>query len=112
MALVYIFVLPPIFTSLIVLPDFVRIIIAIALVFPLGWFMGQPFPLGLRIIEREKLGVIPWAWGVNGAASVLGSALALTLAIALGYRWTLFVGIGVYLAAWAVVANLKRKYPN
>ncbi len=111
-ALVYIFALPPIFTSLIVLPDFLRIIIAIALVFPLGWFMGQPFPLGLRIIEREKLGVIPWAWGVNGAASVLGSALALTLAIALGYRWTLFVGIGVYLAAWAVVANLKRKNPN
>jgi len=98
-AIVYIFALPPIFTSLIVLPDWSRIVITMALVLPLGWFMGQPFPLGLRIIERERLGVIPWAWGVNGAASVLGSTLALATAIAIGYRLTLFVGVAVYLVA-------------
>jgi len=107
-AVVYIFVLPPIFSALITLPDFVRIIMTIFLVFPLGWFMGQPFPLGLRIIEREGLGVIPWAWGVNGAASVLGSALALTLAIGIGYRLTLFAGVAVYLIAWLVVIVIRK----
>jgi hypothetical protein len=96
-AIVYILALPPLFSAMITLPDPVRILIAIILVFPLGWFMGQPFPLGLRLIEREKLGIIPWAWGVNGAASVLGSALALALAIAAGYRVTLFIGVAVYL---------------
>jgi hypothetical protein len=107
-AAIYIFVLPPIFSSLIVLPDWLRILITIALVFPLGWFMGQPFPLGLRMIEREKLGVIPWAWGVNGAASVMGSSLALVLAIALGYRLSLFIGIGVYVVAWLLIGLRKK----
>ncbi len=107
-AAIYIFILPPLFSTLIVLPDWVRIMYAIGLVFPLGWFMGQPFPLGLRIIEREKLGIIPWAWGVNGAASVLGSSMALVIAIALGYRMSLFIGIGVYVAAWLIIRLLKR----
>jgi len=107
-AVIYIFVLPPIFGSLIVLPDWVRIVITMVLVFPLGWFMGQPFPLGLRIIEREGFGIIPWAWGVNGAASVLGSALALTIAIGIGYRLTLFLGIGVYLIALGVIWAIGR----
>jgi len=111
-ALVYIFALPPIFRALITLPDAVRILMTVVLVFPLGWFMGQPFPLGLRIVEREGLGVIPWAWGVNGAASVLGSALAVTLAIGIGYRMTLFVGVMVYLIAWLVVNLLKKLTAN
>jgi len=107
-AMVYIFALPPLFMGLIVLPDWLRVIITMVLVFPLGWFMGQPFPLGLRAIEREGLGVIPWAWGVNGAASVLGSALALAVAISVGYRLTLFVGVAVYLVALGVIATRRR----
>ena len=107
-AIVYILILPPIFKSLIFLPDFVRILITVILVFPLGWFMGQPFPLGLRLIERESLGVIPWAWGVNGAASVLGSALSLTFAIGIGYKLTLFTGIGIYLIGLIAVSTIRK----
>ena len=107
-AIIYILALPPIFSAMIVLPDWLRIVIAVILVFPLGWFMGQPFPLGLRLVEREGLGIIPWAWGVNGAASVLGSALALALAIGIGYRLTLFVGIAVYLVAWGLTGIAGR----
>lgn len=107
-SIVYIILLPPIFSSLIVIPDILRILITVVLVFPLGWFMGQPFPLGLRIIHRENLGVIPWAWGVNGASSVLGSALAITSAIAIGYRASLFVGVGIYLLAVLLVLVLSR----
>ena len=110
-AAIYILVIPFIFNKLIVLPDFPRILITIILVLPLGFFMGQPFPLGLRIVERENLGVIPWAWGVNGAASVLGSALSLALAIALGYRLTLFIGIAVYLVGYFIILLSKRKIP-
>ncbi|MCK4719717.1 hypothetical protein KAU08_03610 [bacterium] len=107
-SIMYIFILPPIFKSLIFLPDLVRIAITITLVFPLGWFMGQPFPLGLRIIAREGLGVIPWAWGVNGAASVLGSALSLTIAIGIGYRLTLFAGVAIYLIGLLVIFCARR----
>jgi len=107
-SVIYIFVLPPVFSWLIALPDILRIAIAIILVFPLGWFMGQPFPLGLRLVEREGLGVIPWAWGVNGAASVLGSALALTVAIGIGYRLTLFTGVAIYIVGLAFVFAVRR----
>ncbi|MCX6645247.1 MAG: hypothetical protein NTY09_02645 [bacterium] len=106
-SLIYIFILPQLFRSLIYLPDIIRVLMTIALVFPLGWFMGQPFPLGLRIIEREKLDVIPWAWGVNGAASVLGSALSLTLAIGIGYKLTLFTGVGIYIAGLIAIAGIS-----
>jgi hypothetical protein len=108
-AIVYILTLPMIFTGLIVLPDWARIAITVALVFPLGWFMGQPFPLGLRLAEREKLGIIPWSWGVNGAASVLGSAFALACAIAIGYRLTLFAGVAVYLVAMSLTSSHRRQ---
>lgn len=107
-AIIYIFALPPIFRSLIGLPDWSRILITVVLVFPLGWFMGQPFPLALRMVEREGLGVIAWAWGVNGAASVLGSALALTVAIGVGYKLTLFAGVAIYLVGWAIIATVRK----
>ncbi len=107
-AVIYIFILPPIFSALIALPDLTRILITIVVVFPLGWFMGQPFPLGLRLIEREGLGIIPWAWGVNGAASVLGSALALTVAIGIGYKLTLFFGVTVYLIGSLIILTVRK----
>jgi len=107
-AVIYILALPPLFDAMITLPDWLRIIITIVLVFPLGWFMGQPFPLGMRLVEREGLGIIPWGWGVNGAASVLGSSLALALAIAMGYRLTLFIGIAVYILGLALVVSTRR----
>lgn len=106
---IYLFILPWLFTTLIVLPDWARIIISVVLVFPLGWFMGQPFPLGLRLIERERLGIIPWAWGVNGAASVLGSSLTLTLAIAMGYNMTLLIGVVVYFLALLIIFVPKSR---
>ena len=62
----------------------------------------------MRLVEREGLGIIPWGWGVNGAASVLGSSLALALAIAMGYRLTLFIGIAVYILGLALVMSARH----
>jgi hypothetical protein len=48
---------------------------------------------------------IRWAWALNAAASVLGSALAITFAIYFGLRETLLIGglcyLGALFAAWA-----------
>ena len=32
-------------------------------------------PIGIRILARSAPEIIPWAWGVNGIASVLASVL-------------------------------------
>jgi len=52
------------------LPDALRIVISAALIAPLAFFMGMPFPLGLARVEASDARLIAWAWAINGCASV------------------------------------------
>ncbi len=68
---------------------------------PLAFAMGMPFPLGLARLARCAPAWVPWAWGLNGCASVVAAILALLLAIAIGLRATLVVALALYVfAAW------------
>ncbi|MDI9238345.1 hypothetical protein QLQ15_05390 [Lysobacter sp. LF1] len=68
---------------------------------PLAFAMGMPFPLGLARLAQEEPGLVPWAWGINGCASVVAAILALLLAIAFGLRATLLLAVALYVfAAW------------
>jgi spermidine synthase len=64
-----------------------------------AFFLGWPFPLGLRELSRSRPRLTPWAWGVNGCASVLGAILGKALAMDLGFQTVLTVGWGLYLLA-------------
>jgi hypothetical protein len=79
--------------------------ISIALLLPLGLGLGIFFPSGLRIVSQRHPDFIPWAWGVNGGASVVGSILAIVLAITFGFP--VVTGIGLTLYALAVAAMLS-----
>jgi hypothetical protein len=70
---------------------------------PAAFLMGMPFPSGLRRLEQRHPPSGRWAWSINAAASVLGSAGAIFLAINLGLRNTLLIGGGLYLCALAVI---------
>jgi hypothetical protein len=85
-----------IFSSFLSLDAPYRAGISAVLIAPLGIFMGMPFPLGLKRLARENPGLIPWAWGVNGCASVMGSVLALVLAQAIGFKATLLLCLFIY----------------
>jgi hypothetical protein len=61
--------------------------------------MGFPFPLGMAHLGRLRVEAIPWAWAMNGAASVLGSVVAMALAMAVGYRVSLLLAAFCYLCA-------------
>jgi hypothetical protein len=65
--------------------------------------MGMPFPSGLRRLERWHSASVRWAWSLNAAASVLGSAGAIVLAIYFGLQATLLAGGSLYLVAIVVV---------
>jgi len=52
---------------------------------PLGVFLGMPFPIGLRLVANESPAFIPWAWGVNGFCTVMGSIAASILGMAMGF---------------------------
>ena len=63
------------------------------LVAPLAFCMGMPFPLALRELEPP---LVPWAWGINGCASVVSAALATLLAVDLGLRNLLWLALLLY----------------
>jgi hypothetical protein len=106
--LLYIVLLSPIFYGLVQLPRPARIIIAVALMAPLAILMGMPMPTGIRILRRQAPEIIPWAWGINGAASVTGSVGALVIALVTGFNQALIVGSGLYLAAAFVMSRAKK----
>jgi hypothetical protein len=83
-----------------------RLVIATLALAPLGFLLGVPFPRGIGWLEGRAPGLIPWAWGVNGAASVVASVGAALLALSLGFSWVLIVGALCYAGALVVVVLL------
>ena len=76
-----------------------RILLTIAAIAPLAFAMGIPFPTGLRQLEGGAPGVVPWAVGINGAASVVASVLSIVLAMEFGFAVVALVAAGLYLLA-------------
>ena len=89
----------PLLTALVSWPLAGRIGVAALLLAPAGFLMGTAFPTGLRLAGRVHAGVLQWAWAMNAAASVLGSALAVFISIHLGIWQTMAAGAGCYLLA-------------
>lgn len=97
-------------TPLVGLPRAVKILLTVLLIFPAGFAMGMPFPAGLARLEAWHKPSLRWAWSLNAASSVLGSAGALVSAIYLGLLETLILGGCLYLAALAVF--ILRRAPS
>ena len=76
-----------------------RVALTLALIAPLAFLMGMPFPLGLARLAAESPAFIPWAWGINGCASVLSALLAALLAVHLGLRAVLLIATVLYAVA-------------
>jgi hypothetical protein len=91
-----------------------RMMISAMLLAPLGLVMGMPFPTGLRALAANSAGesatvennAVEWAWAMNAAASVLGSVLAMVIAIQFGLTATLSCGVAAYLLALPLLATL------
>jgi predicted membrane-bound spermidine synthase len=76
---------------------FWRITIALLLVAPLGFVLGMPFPLGLRLAMQRSSALGSWAWGVNGFFTVIGTVLALIFGMMIGFRIVLLLASACYL---------------
>ncbi|THB78238.1 MAG: hypothetical protein D6B25_04815 [Desulfobulbaceae bacterium] len=88
-------------------PALVRIIAAVALIFPLGFFLGMPFPLGILTIESQPKGSIAWAWAMNGLFTVIGGLGSVLLSIFYGFRVTLIIALAIYLVAFVTYNRLR-----
>jgi hypothetical protein len=102
-------VLPPIVQAAIAWPLGVRILLAVALMTPAGMVMGIPLPAGVRLLAAAQPQLVAWAWGMNGALSVLGAILAVFIAMNWGFSVTLLCGAVIYAVAAALVRQLPRR---
>lgn len=108
MVLGYTFLLPIVFNQLLGLHLTLRLCATVFLLMPLGFGVGFPFPLGIRLLKevgREKH--IPWMWGMNGVSSVVGSTMTIILAISLGFTAAGFASAGCYLIVYFMFARFR-----
>jgi SAM-dependent methyltransferase len=110
LALLYLGLLEPFFGRYLWLPAIAKVALSLALIAPLAFCMGMPFPLGLARVAQQMPDMIPWAWGINGCTSVLGTILATLLAVHWGF--TAVVGLAVGLYGLAAVVMYRPLLPG
>jgi hypothetical protein len=96
------FLSAPLTTALTSLPIAIKALLTAAVIAPPAFLMGMPFPTGLARLETMHHASVRWAWSLNAAASVLGSASAICLAIYAGLRFTVIAGGLCYIGALLV----------
>ncbi len=105
--LVYVVMLPALFHSLLGQPLGVRVPLTVALVALPGILMGTLLPSGMRVALAFDERLVAWAWALNGAASVVGSVLAVLLSMNAGFSLALAAGVFVYLCGAALVPQCR-----
>jgi hypothetical protein len=101
----YVFLLPVVFKSFIGFADTAKIAVSILMIAPLAFCMGIPFPVGLMRLAERAPDFIPWAWGINGFASVTSAVLATLLAIEFGFTSVIVLALFIYGVAAAALRN-------
>jgi hypothetical protein len=77
----------------------VRILITLGLIFPLGFLMGMPFPLGIKLVNSIDKGkeLIPWLWATNSFCSIIASVSAVIIALFFGFKVVAILAASIYL---------------
>lgn len=81
----------------------VRILAAIGVLAPISLLLGVPFAYGVRRLNQLNPGLIPWAWAVNACCTVVGSILAMIVAMNLGFNCVLMLSGLIYLIGFAAL---------
>jgi hypothetical protein len=85
-----------------------RILVAIAALLPIGMALGVPMPAGIRLLSARSPQMVSWAWGMNGAFSVIGATLALFVAMNWGFNVTLVVASLTYLLGLSALLRAEN----
>ncbi|MEE8507909.1 MAG: hypothetical protein V3T07_02495, partial [Myxococcota bacterium] len=84
-----------------------RVSLSVLCLAPLGFLLGTCFPGGVRLLGDRAEALIPWSWAINGATSVLGSALAILLAMNQGFGVALLAGVASYGVALLCLLRIR-----
>ncbi len=108
LTVLYTVLLPPLFSAWAGWSDAGRIAVSFALIAPLAFCMGIPFPSGLQLVSDRYAAMVPWAWGINGFASVMGASLATFMAIHFGFRVLVWAAACVYILCVPALWGLRK----
>ncbi len=87
-----------------------RILIASFMLFPLGLALGIAFPLGMKLASAQSKTLIPWLWGINGAACATASVLVVVAILSFGISASYWMGFAFYvLATLAYLMTIKLR---
>jgi len=92
-------------------PLWARVAVVASAVAPLAVPMGHMFPAALRRLGASAPALVPWCWGINGFASVVATASAGLLAMAVGFNAVSALAAGAYAAA-ALLGVEARRVPS
>lgn len=87
-----------------------RILLSMAMIFPLAFFLGMPFPLGVLAIQHKPQGTVAWAWAFNGLFTVAGGVFCAIFAVYFGFSATMLVALFAYFVAYIAYRNLFNAY--
>jgi len=85
-----------------------RIAIAVISLVPIGMLLGIPMPAGIRLLSSRAPQMVTWAWGMNGALSVVGATLAIFIAMNWGFSATFMAASATYLVGLAALVSSSR----
>lgn len=102
----YSFILTALIKTTINLPFIFKILVSVLIISLPAFFMGMPFPLGLKILDKYNKDMLPWAWGINGFMSVISTVLATIIAVEAGYFGVMILA-GVFYT-FTLTANIFR----
>jgi hypothetical protein len=108
MSISYLFLLEPLFVRLGHLAMVQKFVISSLLIAPLAFFMGMPFPLAISSLKQQAPNLTPWAWGINGYASVISAGLATLIAIDFGFTAVILIASLLYLSILLAFPSLTN----
>lgn len=94
--LVYLLTIDPILQAFIGAGTAIRFLITVILLMPVSFFFGWMFPSGVHVLDKSDDSLIPWAWGVDGFASVIAAPLAIILSMSFGFTNVILLGLLFY----------------
>ncbi|HET6195395.1 MAG TPA: hypothetical protein VFE12_06565 [Acetobacteraceae bacterium] len=88
------------------LPWPARAALVLVVLAPASVALGLPFPLGLT--QTGSTGLLPWAWGLNGAFSVVATPLANLIAREAGFSRVLLSAAVLYVIALVMFPATRK----
>ena len=78
------------------------------MIFPLAFFLGMPFPLGILAVSGQARGAVAWAWAFNGLFTVVGGLSSVLISIFYGFQNTVIVATAIYMLGFLMFSRIRQ----